>query len=138
MTVTVIEALLGALLIYCALWCRALVPAIGGQDRPGTHCTGSGIVGLIALGVGVMSWLFEAIFGAGLAAALGGLIGRAGRGQTRPTPSPSPSPSPSPLPSPSPSPSPSPLPPISPSPSPVPAPGGGEGVGGVGAISLVY
>ena len=129
MTVTVIEALLGALLIYCALWCRALVPAIGGQDRPGTHCTGSGIVGLIALGVGVMSWLFEAIFGAGLAAALGGLIGRAGRGRTRPSPSPSP------LPSPSPSPSPSPLPPISPSPSPVPAPGGGEGVT---AINLVY
>lgn len=127
MTITVLEILLGMLLVYCAIMCRALVPALGGQSRSGTHCTGS----LVVLGTAVLSYLFAAIFGGALAGALGGLIGRGAsraRGRAKPTPAPTPAPSP--------------LPPIAPS--PVPGPGGGEGIEphiGTGSgytVNLVY
>jgi hypothetical protein len=126
MTITVLELLVGALLLYCAIWCRAFVPALGGQNKPGTHCTGS----LIALAIAGLSYLFAAIFGGALAAAIGAAAKRAtGKAAPRPTPTPSPLP----LPSPSPTP-PRGLP--APSPSPVPSPGGGEGLGTT--LNLVY
>jgi hypothetical protein len=122
MTITVLELLVGALLLYCAIWCRAFVPALGGQNKPGTHCTGS----LIALAIAGLAYLFTAIFGGALAAAIGAAAKRAtGKAAPKPTPSPSPIPGPA-LPSPSPTPSPSPL----------PSPGGGEGIGT--SINFVY
>lgn len=94
LTVTVLELLVGALLIYCAIWCRAFVPALAGQNRPGTHCTGS----LVALTIAGASYLIAEIFGGALAGALGGLIARAGGrargGKTSPRPTPTPTPTP--------------------------------------------
>lgn len=91
MTVALLELLLGALLVYCAIVCVALFPALLGRQQPGTHCTGS----LIAVGIAALGAIFSAILGgAGLAELLallgiGAAAGRASKkGKKQPTPTP--------------------------------------------------
>lgn len=95
MTLAILEIELGILLIYVAIKCYALVPALAGRLSPGTHCTGS----LLVLGLTVLSGLLSWLFGAGLAAAVAAAIAKAkgggkSKGDTNPTPEPVPTPTP--------------------------------------------
>ena len=131
MTVTLIEFVGGALLIYVAIRCIALLPLIlHGQAQKGTHCTGSLFAILLLLaamlvgavtGYGSIFWgLIDFIAGllglAGLAA-FAKNKGKGGKAQPKPKPPAKTSPAPQP-------------PPPSLIPTPTPAPGGGIGIGG--------
>lgn len=93
MIVAILELELGILLVYCAIKCIALVPALGGKQQPGTHCTGS----LLVLGIAVIGYLLNLLLGGAIAAAFAAAIaklGGKGKGKETPTPAPKPTPAP--------------------------------------------
>ena len=94
MTIVLLELALGGALLYAGFKCVQFVPLLAGNERPGTHCTGSllTIIGAYLtakVGSGIVGKILAAAGGAAAGAAAKKAVGRI-PGRTAPPVEPTP------------------------------------------------